>query len=680
MFWRKRIQQVAIVASVLVLTSIASTAPRTLTDDDMAARLSNRHGGGSLDQNYNQLRYVKTTDYGASWNISQAGDLGTFAPYDEVALGDFSAVTMNNNELCYLITLLTAATPGVYAIAGPSFTPVLVMAQGSNDFSYSYSGGDGRCDIGRAPDGSLVGIFWGANASTSATLWACKSTDNGVNWNSWVVATEPNIPPVAELDGGYFHASDRVSNQWAWAVFQDPVAAGQFDIRVVRFDHTTTNVGTIVPVDYSGHQYSFMFSGTKPMAYDPVANYLYIVFRNHVPLTGILAFQSDNAGQSFTSAGDISAPGQRYPSISLRTATQTPFVNYGETVAGLNPGDQHCTYLSYDEFGYGGGGWTAMAPYQCVTLIAGSAGFNSIYVPQIWWWDVSNGIGKFDGYTNFLSGEIIQTNRTTDGGVTWTDLGTRMHYVTDQLNGGTMQISEIVGGDNGTAYVVFCGCHGITDEEAPTVANLEWLGTGTPGLGPYPFRAFYDDNVGIDTTNPAINGPWINWGTTPDPGQVQVANWDSIQITNPAHQAGWYYFTVPGGWSAGDSLWIYADGYDLSGNYNSTLQQIIVAGTAYLDVRTPGTGSVTEFKLYDNYPNPFNPETRITFDIASASEVTLTVFNTLGQAVRVLADHQPMNAGQYSLSFNGADLPSGIYLYRLQAGSFFQTRQMVLLK
>ena len=85
------------------------------------------------------------------------------------------------------------------------------------------------------------------------------------------------------------------------------------------------------------------------------------------------------------------------------------------------------------------------------------------------------------------------------------------------------------------------------------------------------------------------------------------------------------------------------------------------------------------FDLHQNYPNPFNPSTKIKFDVPKKSYVKLSVYNTLGQQVGILAKEQ-LNLGSYEYTFNGAHLPSGIYFYRLEAGEFIQTRRMVLVK
>lgn len=85
------------------------------------------------------------------------------------------------------------------------------------------------------------------------------------------------------------------------------------------------------------------------------------------------------------------------------------------------------------------------------------------------------------------------------------------------------------------------------------------------------------------------------------------------------------------------------------------------------------------FKLYDNYPNPFNPVTKIKFDIPENSKVNLKVYDLLGKEVSQIINME-LKAGAYDFSFNGEKLSSGIYFYKIEAGSFTDVKRMVLIK
>ena len=85
------------------------------------------------------------------------------------------------------------------------------------------------------------------------------------------------------------------------------------------------------------------------------------------------------------------------------------------------------------------------------------------------------------------------------------------------------------------------------------------------------------------------------------------------------------------------------------------------------------------FSLKQNYPNPFNPSTTIEFSIKENSNMTLSVYNILGQKVAALIN-QPMSAGVHSVQFNASNLSSGIYFYKLSAGENSKVMEMELLK
>ena len=115
---------------------------------------------------------------------------------------------------------------------------------------------------------------------------------------------------------------------------------------------------------------------------------------------------------------------------------------------------------------------------------------------------------------------------------------------------------------------------------------------------------------------------------------------------------------------------ILKDGEQVTINDNS-INKIIVDGKESIPV---------SFNLEQNYPNPFNPTTKISYDLPDETNVTLKVFNSLGQEVMTLVNEQKQQAGRYQVTFNSAGLASGIYLYKIQAGNFVQTKKMILMK
>jgi hypothetical protein len=85
------------------------------------------------------------------------------------------------------------------------------------------------------------------------------------------------------------------------------------------------------------------------------------------------------------------------------------------------------------------------------------------------------------------------------------------------------------------------------------------------------------------------------------------------------------------------------------------------------------------FELSQNYPNPFNPSTTIRYSVPSRSTVVLKIYDILGGEVSTLVN-EDKDVGIYSVNFNTSQLASGIYLFRIQAGTFVETKKMILIK
>ncbi len=126
------------------------------------------------------------------------------------------------------------------------------------------------------------------------------------------------------------------------------------------------------------------------------------------------------------------------------------------------------------------------------------------------------------------------------------------------------------------------------------------------------------------------------------------------------------------------------EGHRKHGCSNSAMDEWVtfVQGTS-----KRGAGNETEitaeapesFALKQNYPNPFNPSTTIQFDLPEASQVKLVVYDVLGRQVRVLVDGT-REAGTHEAIFDASGLPSGTYVYRIEAGPYAETHTMLLMK
>jgi endoglucanase len=162
-------------------------------------------------------------------------------------------------------------------------------------------------------------------------------------------------------------------------------------------------------------------------------------------------------------------------------------------------------------------------------------------------------------------------------------------------------------------------------------------------------------------------------------GGTARLSWDGSDLSSG--------FSVPatGGWQTWTTLDLgdfplSAGSHDLrmtmvTGGYNiERIEFVMITGAS-----PEGHNMPRKFQLDQNYPNPFNPVTTIRYGLPFRSDVTLAMYDILGQQVSRLVDGE-MEAGYHDVRFDGARLASGIYFYRLSAGDYVETRQMLLLR
>ena len=135
------------------------------------------------------------------------------------------------------------------------------------------------------------------------------------------------------------------------------------------------------------------------------------------------------------------------------------------------------------------------------------------------------------------------------------------------------------------------------------------------------------------------------------------------------------------GSSNGNESYSYEDKNLLSGKYKYRLKQIDFNGNfEYFNLANEvNIGIPDKFELKQNYPNPFNPTTNLEFGISELGFVSLKVYDALGNLVAILVNEKK-EAGYYSINFDGSNLASGVYFYKIEAGDFFQTKRMLPMK
>ena len=175
---------------------------------------------------------------------------------------------------------------------------------------------------------------------------------------------------------------------------------------------------------------------------------------------------------------------------------------------------------------------------------------------------------------------------------------------------------------------------------------------------------FTPNNLNI-TVGDTIKWQWVNGihTTTSMTIPVGAATWDApITSTN---QTFFYRVTTAGNYHY--KCTPHFPG--MEGDFNASPIGIVPIG-----------GPVPQiYRLSQNYPNPFNPVTNIKVEIPKSSFVKLTVYNLLGGEVEVLVN-QNLNAGSYSVDWDASKYSSGIYIYKLEAADFTNTKKMILIK
>ena len=111
-----------------------------------------------------------------------------------------------------------------------------------------------------------------------------------------------------------------------------------------------------------------------------------------------------------------------------------------------------------------------------------------------------------------------------------------------------------------------------------------------------------------------------------------------------------------------------------TGNYKTETDGVTGNGENEITTSLP-----TEFSLSQNYPNPFNPSTVINYELPSSNFVTLKIYDLVGKEVATLMNEK-LDAGRYTATFNGSNLASGMYFYKISAGNFTFVKKMVLIK
>jgi photosystem II stability/assembly factor-like uncharacterized protein len=294
--------------------------------------------------------------------------------------------------------------------------------------------------------------------------------------------------------------------------------------------------------------------------------------------------------------------------------------------------------------------------------------------------DLYSGVAEGDG----PPGARALVLKTTDGGDHWTS-------VPNSLEGSSGSIWQRIDFVNPEVGYFFVSGFGPQALFKTTDGGVMWSQTNYPAYAEV--IKFYDQGIGLaiprkgsvyrtldgGTTWELFTSPHTGWGN-----DIEFVPGDPLKVWMTDNSK--LYFSTDTGktWTAQPSV---AGGRDiifLNDKYgwllgdNGVLYRTTTGGLVEVIDHSAHAEPET-FSLHQNYPNPFNPSTTIEFSLSHSGYVTLKIFNLLGAEVATVVARD-LAAGRYTVDWDAAGLPSGVYLYRLVAGSLVDTRKMVLMK
>jgi photosystem II stability/assembly factor-like uncharacterized protein len=249
----------------------------------------------------------------------------------------------------------------------------------------------------------------------------------------------------------------------------------------------------------------------------------------------------------------------------------------------------------------------------------------------------------FNSTTGFIAGKQGMIRKTTDSGLTYT-----------LLNSGTaLRVSSIYFTDDNYGYAV-CDSETVL---RTTNGGVNWLSQRLGTVVGYESVFFINHNTGYAVGN------WWEIATyklikTTNAG----VNWTTVSQGNGNPYFDIFFADVNTGWITG---------------YDGLILKTTNAGSTFISGQNNQLPS--GFKLFQNYPNPFNPITKIKYSVSKNSFVIIKVYDILGKEIFTLTEKQHL-PGVYELTFDASKLNSGMYIYKINADGFTDTKKMLVIK
>lgn len=380
--------------------------------------------------------------------------------------------------------------------------------------------------------------------------------------------------------------------------------------------------------------------------------------------------------------GDIRVNAMPHIAVDKTTGSHSNYIYdvYPTNPPGPDAADIYCT-RSTD----GGATWSTGSPVR----VNDDATTTDQWMPdvsvdnqgRVWvsWCDSRN-----DPTNNMLTEQYGAVS--TDGGLTFTNFkignqnfnptsvkisqgGGQAQYMGDyqSISGSTITFPFYSGQNNSRQdFTTYLPDYGISFAKAVDSVNQNGSNTNTlniPMNGPYSGTVTF-----TQTISPSPSPGTITINYSPNNAPVLTGSPTSLGMTIIASA------TVPM-----QMYTVTVTGAETGGPRTHTRTFNVLVGN-FTGIQNNSNEAPVSYNLFQNYPNPFNPSTVIYYSVPKQTMVSLKVYDILGREIEKLVDNQLRPAGEYSVTFNANNLPSGVYYYKMQAGEYSDVRKMMLIK
>lgn len=472
-----------------------------------------------------------------------------------------------------------------------------------------------------------------------------RSTDAGITWTiSIITSTAYIVNSVAEFNGNIYAGADdgiyiSSDNGLSWPKISDPI----------------TNVSTKSIYALTNK----LFAGTFQEGFLTTAGSQWSFFNSGLPVLPISDLNTSGGYALAVGGGIFSEPDMGniwqkvipYSVGSLKKNSGKLYANFGQTLMrSTNNG------FNWSEFG---------SNIYDVYCVSGNMLFRAFEDPT------DNNQNEKE--KNSPPMPVVRIDKSLDFGQTWTRVGN----IYGMLNVTGLYVHERSTGNSiyGAPFV-----WSSTDDGANWYNVSQGLTSAANGFifqndSEYVFSPtgiFFHYTASWGPINGNLSDLNIHAGTANNYGIFIAGAYGIYRSTN--HGLSWVSIGFPGGHYAvslaADNEYLFA-GTDNDGVWKYPLGSQVGIGN--------GNNIPKEFALNQNYPNPFNPSTKITYELQTTGNVHLVIFDVTGREIAVLVD-QKQNAGRYEITFEGDNLPSGIYFYKIETGNWTASKKMILLK